>query len=154
MNYNISLKKSAFEKIDMANIFSFIIENNAVETFKLATHASFHYYKNKTTNINEVEERRPVRTLDSFKEDELCLTVKDSKLGVHVANFISKNKNIIYLNKDEASYDIERTWRIIQEKKDLTKIKKLYLHLESWSKMAYAYRAFMSYTIEIEDITY
>jgi hypothetical protein len=154
MNYSIKLKKSLFEQMEKVSRYSFINEDNHVETFMIATHASFSYYKEKTPNITVVDETAVTKKLGRFTEGELCITVASTPLIASLYNVIHKNKNILYLPKNEVYYDIERTWKIIQEKRNLETIKTIYFHLESPSKIVYAYRAIQSYNLEVKDITY
>ncbi len=154
MNYTIHLKKSSYETIEKTNIFSFLEEENSFSRFSQGVHATLNYYKEKTPKSTLVsEETKPVLHY-TFSEDELCITTLESDLAVTINNLLFKGKNILHLPKTESAYDVERTWKIIQKKRDLSKIKKIYFVMEEWSKIVYAYRFVASYGIEVEDITY
>jgi hypothetical protein len=154
MNYTLYLKKSEMLPISTTDIFSFINENNVEETFQHGVHATFDYYKQKTSSIIEQSEESQPSELPLVKEDALVITSAGSQFAATVLNFLHRKKYRLYVARREALYDVESTWRAIQEKKDLTNIKTVYFHMEGWSKMVYAYRAKTSYNLTVQDITY
>lgn len=154
MNYTIHLKKSSYEAIEKTPLFSFLQEKNNLANFSHGVHATLAYHKEKTPTVKLIIENTQVTPLPKIANNELCITTTEFKLTLLASKTILKKSNIIYIPKIEGSYDVERTWKIIQEKQDFSKIKKVYFVMEEWSKLVYAYRFVTSYGIAVEDITY
>lgn len=117
-------------------------------------YAYFHYYKKRTPEIHLVEEYTFTKNYN-IPQDSLLIVGKNSVISVWFLNiFAHRNKTILYIENSNLIPDIEKTWNLIQNKRNLKEYKKLLFNYPHWSKLVYAYRGNKSYNLLIEDITY
>lgn len=154
--YTLFLKKENYEHLENVNMDTFLLNTSIESNFRNGCYATYTYYKQKTPKIDTVSESCEVSAIPMLTKGVLCITTSRNKCTALLLNtFHNRNNTILYVPVRAAELDTERTWNIIQEKRNLHKISTLILHMESWSKMVYAYRAATSYGITtIKDITY
>lgn len=124
------------------------------DSFFTAYYVYFDYYLKRTPEVKITIPKNEVNPSFNLGKNTLNLCLTESKIKAHFLNlFKNKKHQVLYLARDEATKDIERTWKTIQEKRDLSSFKKIVFSFNHWSKLVYAYRAHTVYTTEIEDIS-
>jgi hypothetical protein len=151
--YTIKIAREESKKLEDIDIYEYLDARNDKSIFENTNHPYFRYYSRKTPHINLVEYTGEENSEAKIAEENtLYLCLSEGVIDTKLKNmFLTKGGRVLYLEKDDATLDLERTWKMIEQKRDLTSIKKIVFTWRHWSKLVYAYRAAKVYTLEIED---
>ena len=108
------------------------------ELFKAGERALMNYHENKKSSPSSI-----------FSEPMLTIKTVTSSLVAKIRNIFT-SKKVLYLVEISTRYEVEPTWRIIQENRDLSCFKLVQLNIPNWSKELYAYRIQKSYNIPVK----
>lgn len=155
MNYTLLLTEQESSFCKDINLYTHLTGVDPTNLFSHATYPYFTYYVKKT-KVKTVSNTTPIsETPLSIPNNQVCITFANTKLSAFFLNtFKSQGKKFFYLDKNEATKDIERTWKILESALDFTTIQKAHFIVPHFTKIVYAYRMNTIYNIEINDITY
>lgn len=155
MNYTLLLTEQENSLGENINPYTCLKEIKSINLFTYATYPYFTYYSKKVT-IKTVSNTTPLSKLPhTLPDNEVCISFANSKLHAFFLNtFKSRGGKFLYLDTNEATKDIERTWKILENKINFITTQKVHLLIPHFTKIVYAYRMKTIYNVDINDITY
>jgi hypothetical protein len=152
MHYTIKINTSDIEKMESVNYYQYMDKASSEIIFEKATYPIFRYYFERTPNIEKVTTKSKKVHEENLPKKSVCICITNNPLIPLLSRLFARQ--YLYLNKKEATTDIERTWNIIEKSVNFAKIDTVYFSYDHWTKIAYAYRIGKVYNKSIVDITH
>lgn len=148
--YTIYLSEKELTRFDSISPYEYMTEDSKSDIFNQALYPIFNYYKKRTPSVEKVASREMPPLVEN--KGTLIIIGTTSTLTLFLQKmFPSKNK--LYLDTTESLLDVERTWSIISNSRDLKTFKEVTFQLTPWTKLAFAYRLHKVYNLKITDNT-
>lgn len=146
--YTIYLSQEELNQFEDIKQYDYMNEESTPSVFKFALYPIFNYYKKRTPHIEIFTS--PVTA--SKNSETLSITETDSFFRL-VLQKLFPRQEVLLVNKREARLDVERTWNIISNSRELKEYKNINVSMHSWTKLVYAYRLNKVYGLSILDTT-
>ena len=155
MNNTFFLTENEQVRNKNINPYTHLKEIIPTELFAHASYPYFTYYSKKVT-IETIKDGTPLKEIPKqLSEDEVCISFADNALScIFLNKFKNYGNKLYYLDKNVATKDTERTWKILEDAIDFKKINKVYFLCPHFTKIVYGYRIHTIYGKEVVDITY